>query len=205
MKRFVSIFDELSYKPFIFVDGTSRHKTILPAIIGFMLFCVVLGLAGYFLQVVLSRNSPNIFYNDREDFYPEFNFSSFPISVGVSLGETTINDPTLFNIKTLHMRYETKTFPNGTTVNNNLFEEVPLAKCNKSDFIKYNASSIENTLCINPNTYNMSISGIYGDITKGNSYFNLFINRCTNITTFKMIDGINTTIVINSNNQTNQT
>lgn len=181
-KLFIDVFDQLSYKPYIFTNGTDRHKTCIPACFGLLSMLVTLSLAIYFLQETLSRRTPLVFHNEKEDLYPIFNLSSWPISVGLSDGSKRVYDPSIFSIKVFFMKYGRILTEDNKLIDDNKFTDLPLEKCNNTDFERLNSSALDNTLCLNPLKHNLTISGIYGDQGMGYTYLNVFLNRCVNNT-----------------------
>lgn len=181
-KVFIDVFDQLSYTPHLFINKADRNKSLISACIGLLAALSVVGLTIYFLHETVSRKTPVVFFNEREDYYPNFNLSSWPIYVGLSNGNARIYDPQIFHIKIFFMKYGNILTEENKIVDDNKFIELPLEDCDTNEFKKLNATVLDNIQCLNPNKHNLTISGIYGDQTKGYTYLNIFLNRCVNTT-----------------------
>ena len=193
---FINAFDQLSYKPFLFVNNSDRYKSLTPAVFGLTVILVVISLSIYFLNGTLSRKTPLVFYNELDNYHPTTDFKNNTFSFYLGNGQTNIYDSSIFHFNALSMEYGKKLDKNGTLVEDFKFIEMPIERCKQDDFDQYNISLNINSFCFVKN-HNLTFSGYYGDIVKGYTYLNLFVNRCENITTYENINGVNTTVVKN--------
>ena len=199
MDTFISLFDHISYKPFLYVNDSSRYKTLIPSILGCVIFSLIFAISVFFLNIVISRKTPSILFNDLENYYPTLNFSNETLLVYLSRdinGDASLYDSSLYNLKTTNMNYRRKVDENGNSIPNNNHTQVDLIKCDQKSISNYDITNSSNTLCISPGN-NVTLSGIYANEKYGYSYLNIYVIKCENITTYELIDGINTTVIKN--------
>ena len=166
------------------------------AVFGLIVIIAIISLSIYFFHENFSRKTPLIFFNELQNYFPTTDFANNTFSFYLSNGQVNLYDTSIFHFNVLYMKYAQKKLENGTFINDNLFTELAIEPCKQEDFNKHNIQLRDLTFCIGKNN-NISFSGSYGDISKGYNYLNLFINRCENITTYELVEGVNKTVIKN--------
>jgi hypothetical protein len=181
---FTSIFDNFSYQPHLFYKGHERFKSKFIAFLGLTLYILMLILCIFFY--VESRDKYQINISENKDIYPILNLTNTFISIYLSNGLNSIDDPAIFSFRAMFFKYYYET--NQSSSLSLQFKEYPFEKCKDINFSNYGLKNItdENTFCLKPNTYDLALLGPYGD-TKGYSYLNIFLNRCANSTNSKVV------------------
>jgi hypothetical protein len=183
----ISMFDQFSYKPYIFVNGSERYVSIIPAIIGFLTYMASISIAVFFLIDALNKNVALISMNVNPNLYPFINISHTPVQIFLTDGiKTYNNDESIFSLTASYFKYSFVVLANSSdTVFS--YNQIILEKCRESDLRKFGKNRIENTICINPEANNLTISGVYGDAYGGFSYLNIYLNQCLNSTNSKVV------------------
>jgi hypothetical protein len=186
MKTFLNNFNILNNNPNLIKNNYKNNDEIFSSIISILVIISIIILSSVFIHETIKKENPNIRWNLNEENYPNINLSDFPFMFGVSYADYSEYDPTVYHIRLEYVEYINTKKENGSyvqTVKSNFY---PLVPCEGLDYGKYtNLLSNQNRtnfLCLEPNRYNITLSGIFSNIGAGFTYMNLYLNRCFNST-----------------------
>jgi hypothetical protein len=198
MKSILEKADILNTKPHFFINSKSHFITHLGIIIGLFTIFSILSLTSYFIIDYYEKNDINVMINNFNNIYPEFNFTRKPFmfSLQTVSGEFISNDIVNFSPQLFTFLPENNGRPNITYI--------PYEKCSNyffENFIKnsngninanfnsnfndnislYNSfENLESYYCLKSDSINITLFGSFGDLSRGYSYLNLYLNRCKN-------------------------
>jgi hypothetical protein len=184
---FVSIFDQFSYYPSLYVKRFERYLNIYSAILGMLTYSATAIIAIFFLITALDRKLPQILMNDNPSIYPVVNISDKVMEIGLYDGQNFISDDSIFNIQVYHEKLWIRRSESNLTTLENTLTKIELETCQDSFFIGTDTAAKKNVLCIRPNKYNLTLAGQFADLTNGYSQLSLIINKCVNSTNSKVI------------------
>lgn len=182
MKKYLYMLDILNQKPTFYISSKTRYSSTLGLVLSIFTIISILSISMYFFLEFIQKNQINVLVNNLNNIYPIYNITDLPLMFSLQTinGEVLKNDTINFSPQLFTFLPENKGKP--------LIKFLPFEKCdvNKNfgdgeyrDLYK-DFANLEGYYCLVPGRVNTTIFGSLGDLVKGYSYLNLYINRCQN-------------------------
>lgn len=163
--------------------GNKTYKTLVGTILGLFAIISILVISGYFIIKLYMRSEVKIISNQNMSQIYSINLSNMPLILGLGVASSIFNDDRLFSfgIYVLSSKYN----ENQDGIVEQL-TSIPYEKCNVSkhftNYTQYLKGQLESKFSYCVDTSNITLIGKFGDITKGYSILNIYVNKCVNNT-----------------------
>jgi len=179
--KYLQLFDFLNVKPGLFLNKKEHYSSKLGIYIGLLTFITCFGFVIFFIDQYVKKDDRNVVFNEIVDFNHELKLTDIPFIFKLtnSKGKSYFQNITTFNFQHWIFPHESNGVP--------IVNDIPYEKCNVSKHLinsKYKNYFIgidfESYYCLNLEDYDLTINGTFGDMKKGYSYINLYLNECRN-------------------------
>jgi len=177
--KHLRFFDTLNVSPKLYIKSRENYTTNLGIIIGIISFVGCFGFSIFFIYQFFQKEDGNVIFNEIIDFDHKFNMTRIPFIFKLTNSKGISYSNKIVNFKFQHWILPQNT--NGVPIINNIMYE----KCSlnkhllKSKYKNFFTNiDFESYYCLNINEYDLTIQGTFGDLNKGYSYINLYINEC---------------------------
>ncbi len=180
MKCFINSLDILNKKPSLYINSRSRYVSNLGVILGIITIVSVTSLTLYFISDYFNKSEVNVLVNNLSGIYPIYNMTNMPFMFSLQ----TVNGEVL---KSEIIKFSPQLFTflpenNGKPV----IKILEYEKCDLNrdfgnfSFLFAEYKNLESYYCLKPGVFNTTLFGAFGDLSRGYSYLNLYLNRCRN-------------------------
>jgi hypothetical protein len=190
-ENFLLSFDFLSCKANLKVLGKERYRTKFGSIMSYLSIFAILGFSFYFIIQTLNRSNLILVYGQDSFVFPILNLTNQPLVVTLSnlYNQYYENQETYFKFEMSFFEYNTIKDESGNRQTVTKVTPVPLEPClidkHFGEYRKYFENvSMNNRFCLVPGKVNITTYGIYGDVTRGNSFLDVSLYKCQNTSTF---------------------
>jgi len=200
--KYLHFFDLLNLAPKLYINKKDKYSSSFGSLTGMIIVIACIGFSIYFIYQFLNKDNGNVIFNEIMNFDHYLNLTQIPFifkitnSKGVSYSDKIVK----FRFQHWKLPHYSKGVP--------IISELTVEKCNFSKHLihsnyknLFSNIDFESYYCLNLNGYDLTIDGMFGDLDKGYSYINLYLNECQNSSSFDNNNSLQT--IKNSKTATN--